>query len=142
MRIFRSRGNFSFEFVCWISLLGFAAFPRDFSEKKTFPSFCLGNAVFVFRNLGKSFFCFFDDHRESRGIVDRQFAEIFSVDRDVRFSQSGDEAAVDDPERAARRVDADDPKAAEVAFFLTSVRVSVFLSAIYGVVGVSIGFGF
>ena len=98
-----------------------------------------GNAFFLLslEILRERGFRLFDDRVERGGVADGELAEILAVDDDLRFFQTGDEAAIRDAERTARGVDAHDPKLAEFAFAIAAMVVGVAIGAIDGVLSVA-----
>ena len=63
-----------------------------------------------------------DDFLEGVRIGDRQIGQNLSVQLDVRFVQTANQTRVRNAKSARRRVDADDPQAAEVGFLLAPME--------------------
>src|SRR5262249_6634931 len=66
---------------------------------------------------------FAGDGLEGVGIVDGEVGERLAIEADAGLGQSADELRVRDADRAGRRVDADDPQAAEVTLPLAAVPI-------------------
>src|SRR5439155_6159723 len=65
------------------------------------------------------------DRAKSLDIVYGDIGEHFTIDLDASLHETVDDAAVAQPVDARRRVDACDPKSAELTLFLAPVAVSV-----------------
>src|ERR1700722_638963 len=66
-----------------------------------------------------------DDRFEGRRLGDGKVREHLTVDHDVGLGEAGDEAAVIEPERAHRGIEALDPQRAECALAPLAVAVGV-----------------
>ena len=66
-----------------------------------------------------------DDLIERRGIVHRQIGQNLAIQHDACLVQPVDELAVADPSLADRRIDADDPQAAELTLPDAAVAVGI-----------------
>src|SRR5215217_3588122 len=70
------------------------------------------------------------DGRENRGGRDGHVRQHLAVQADLRLRQAGDQLRVRQADRASRRVDADDPQAAEVPLALHAVAAGVVQGAL------------
>src|SRR5579862_3504924 len=76
-----------------------------------------------------------DDRLESRRLGDGEVREHLAVDHDAGLAQAGDEAAVIEPERAHRGVEALNPKRAEGALLALAVAEGILAGLLHRLLG-------
>src|SRR5947207_14756180 len=74
------------------------------------PALSRAGVAFLSRAL-----CLLRDGGERSGAADRELGEALAIERDAGVLQAVDQLPVREPVLARRRVDADDPQAAEIA---------------------------